>query len=107
MLFTIHDSALFYLHVETVEEAHSSSDVVGHDHVFVHKRHAFAVCLHNALYIGRRLQRTAEVNALSSIHKLYGRNVLEVGDDFMELGGCIRTHRHKILLPVGAYDAVA
>ena len=79
---------------------------VHHDVVF-HKRHFFPVGMQETLQQRRRFQRTAEIDALRSIHQFDGKDMFKVVHHFIKFGCGIGSHTYVVFLPVGRNDGIA
>ena len=73
---------------------------IHHDVIF-HKRHFFPVGMQETLQQRRRFQRTAEIDALRSIHQFDGKDMFKVVHHFIKFGCGIGSHTYMIFLPVG------
>ena len=66
---------------------------IHHDVIF-HKRHFFPVGMQETLQQRRRFQRTAEIDALRSIHQFDGKDMFKVVHHFKKFGCGIGTHTY-------------
>ena len=79
---------------------------IHHDVIF-HKRHFFPVGMQETLQQRRRFQRTAEIDALRSIHQFDGKDMFKVVHHFIKFGCGIGPHTYVVFLPVGRNDGIA
>ena len=63
-------------------------DFLVHDDVLTDEGHLVAVGLEELLDVGRRLERSAEVDALGGVHQLDREDEVEIVHDFKQLCGC-------------------
>ena len=75
--------------------------------VIVDERHFLAVVGVYLLYGPGGMQRTAEFEGLSRIEKLDGEDPFRIVYHPYELCGCICSHAHMVLLPLGRRDGIS
>ena len=103
----IHLLKVLNIDIEIIEELHSLGEIIFHDNILFDERHDLAKLSKHLLDIGRRLERTAKLEALSGVDELDSGDMVEVVDDLMELGSGISAHRHEVFLAVRANDRIA
>ena len=89
------------------QESNRLMNLLIHDNIVFYKGNFPTIFIQKTFQDRRRLQRTAELDALRGVHQLYGKYVLQIVHDAVELGSGIGTHTDVVFLSVGGNNRIA